>query len=422
MAAPAAGAGGAAAERGGGSGAAWRRGRPGDRAEAPRTAVARDRAHRPTVSGLHDLPRASRHAATRGARRAPERTHRRLAQRWRAAPAVPPHGIVPGTGQPTVRQSRPMRPGAGRPSQVRPRPPSTGRPAPTKARPEPRPRHALAAHRRVERSRGLPLPFRLLLVVAVVASARRRCGRRRRRRPGRRRARRGLGGFVDDVATPSPAAAGCPVARRRADDRAPDEPYTNEPRSTSSVNVPAAVAGIDGNRIRIYVAIGDGRPVVAEDPGRADVRARRPGVDAEPRAATTSRRRSSGPAASPTRRAVVTYVLDQSKPRSCELARGRRSSTQGRQIEGKTQAGSDVRIANDVNGAIVDGAADEDGMFDVDCRSSPGTNDDHVTATDPAGNATDRRSRCARARASSVHAVGVGLPVQASKLPEQRAR
>src|SRR5690349_8273623 len=156
----------------------------------------------------------------------------------------------------------------GRPSQVRPRPPSTGRPAPAKARTRAPSANRLASHRRVETTRRLALPFRLLFVAAVVGLG---TGVLFAATGGIGRVADVVGstltGFVSDItSTPVPSVlppslADAPVLEK------PDEPYTNEAKVDLVGTIPQDAAGVAGNRIRIYVKIGDGNPgVVTEIP------------------------------------------------------------------------------------------------------------------------------------------------------------
>ena len=162
----------------------------------------------------------------------------------------------------------------GRPSQVRPRPPSTGRPAPTKARSRAPAPGRLAAHRRVETTRRLALPFRLLFVAAVVSLC---AGVLFVATGGVGKVADVLGstltGFVDDItSTPVPSVIPPSLADAPLIEK-PDEPYTNQPKVDLVGTIPEGVAGIDGNRIRIYVAIGEGEPgVVTEIPVGRTVR------------------------------------------------------------------------------------------------------------------------------------------------------
>ena len=166
----------------------------------------------------------------------------------------------------------------GRPSQVRPRPPSSGRPAPSKVRARPPAPGRLAAHRRVENTRRLAMPFRLLFVAAIVSLG---AGVLFAASGGVGRVADALGatltGFVDDLtATPVPSElppelADAPVLQQ------PEEPYTNEAKVDLVGTIPEDAAGTNGNRIRIYVAIGDQDPgIVTELPVGQDGPIHRP--------------------------------------------------------------------------------------------------------------------------------------------------
>ena len=134
-------------------------------------------------------------------RRSPQRTTGALARgpigpsaqdRVRAGPPAPPRRVAAhrpiGPNRPTVRQSAPMdsRRG-GRPPQVRPRPDSFGRPFRPKVRPVAPSPQRLARHRRIDRRRGLPLPFGAALAAGRRSARPRDPVDRQRRRRARRR-------------------------------------------------------------------------------------------------------------------------------------------------------------------------------------------------------------------------------------------
>ena len=277
----------------------------------------------------------------------------------------------------------------GRPSQVRPRPPSTGRPAPNRARGRAPAPGRLAAHRRVETTRRLALPFRLLFVAAVVSLC---AGVLFAATGGVGKVADVLGstltGFVDDItSTPVPSVIPPSLADAPLIEK-PDEPYTNEPKVDLVGTIPEGAAGIDGNRIRIYVAIGDGEPgVVTEIPVGRTVRFVVPDITlADGANAFTATIVSDAGESDPS--PVVTYVFDAtnprivvSKPRDGAVVNAKTAS-----IEGETQARSEVRIWNATSNLTVSGAADENGKFAISLPIVAGQNDIGVTAIDPAGN------------------------------------
>ncbi|MFL5770201.1 MAG: Ig-like domain-containing protein [Chloroflexota bacterium] len=277
----------------------------------------------------------------------------------------------------------------GRPSQVRPRPPSTGRPAPGKPRGRGPAAGRLAAHRRVETTRRLALPFRLLFVAAVVGLS---AGVLFAASGGLGKVASALGatvgGFVDDItATPVPSEtvtdlSGAPLIEQ------PDQPYTNAAKVDIVGTIPERTAGVDENRIRLYVAIGEGDPgVVTEVPVGRTTRFVIPqvGLSEGPNAFTATIVSNAGESQpSP----VVTYVYDASTPRIQISSPKIGTVINGKTttIEGVTQGRSDVRITNVSSNMTVTGTSDEGGRFAIVLPIVAGQNDIDVVVTDPAGN------------------------------------
>jgi Big-like domain-containing protein len=277
----------------------------------------------------------------------------------------------------------------GRPSQVRPRPPSSGRPVPVKARPRGQAPGRIAAHRRVERTRGLALPFRLLFVVAVVALC---AGVLIAATGGIGKVAASVGStfvgfFADLTATPVPSAtpsllADTPVLQE------PGEPYTNQPTIDLVGTIPADVVGKSDIRIRVYVAIGEQEPgIVTEVPvGRAE-QFIVPGVGLieGSNAFTTT---LIGPTGESEPSPVVTYVLDAAPP-TIKLSSpkdGAVINAKSVKLVGQTQARSELRVRNASSEAAVTGQADANGNFSIILPIGAGTNNIGITAIDPAGN------------------------------------
>jgi hypothetical protein len=277
----------------------------------------------------------------------------------------------------------------GRPSQVRPRPPSTGRPAPAKVKARAPAPGRLASHRRVERTRGLALPVRLLFIVALVALS---GGVLFAATGGVGRIADAVGstltGFVTDLTTnPSPSPSigvlsGAPSLEK------PDEPYTNQPTIDLVGTIPGELTGSNDNVIRIYVAIGDQDPgVVTELPVGRTPRFVVPDITlVEGSNAFTAT--VVGPAGESEPSTPVTYVLDATIPRITLSSpkNGAVVNAKSVLLVGKTQARSAMRIRNASTNAIVTGAADENGNFSIALPIGAGTNDIGITAIDPAGN------------------------------------
>ncbi len=278
----------------------------------------------------------------------------------------------------------------GRPSQVRPRPPSSGRPAPVTVRPRTPAPGRLGAHRRVERTRGLAFPFRLLFVIAVVAL----CGGvlfAATGGVGKVAAAVGStfsGFFADLTATPAPSAppsllSDAPVLEE------PAEPYTNQPTVDLVGSVPASLVGSANVSIRVYVALGDQPPgVVSEVPVGRTPRFIVPGITLIEGSNAFSAR-IVGPSGLSEPSPVVTYILDSAKPKIklSSPKNGAVVNAKTVQLVGQTQPRSALQARNVSTKAVVSGAADANGNFSIILPIGTGKNDIAITATDPAGNA-----------------------------------
>jgi hypothetical protein len=278
----------------------------------------------------------------------------------------------------------------GRPSQVRPRPPSNGRPSPTKVRPRAPAPGRLAQHRRVDRGPGIALPFRALLAVLVIALG---AGVLLLATGGLGKVAATIGsafgGFVTVLTTapsPSPSAA---VAADAPVLVSPDEPYTNQATVDLIGRVPAAVAGSTDSRIRLYVAIGNGKPgVVTEVAVGTSQQFLIPGVQLSPGVnAFTATIVGAGGLESDSS-AVVTYILDVTKPRLVISAPKSGAIINGRtvQVVGQTQARSTMSARNLTTNATVAGSADETGAFSLVVPIGNGVNQIEIGSVDPAGN------------------------------------
>ena len=196
-------------------------------------------------------------------------------------------------------------------------------------------------------------------------------------------------GLVSNLtATPVPSAAplivaGPPILT------APTEPYTNQPTIDLTGTVPAAVVGETGARIRIYVAIGDGRPgTVTEIPVGTSPRFLVPGLTLS-QGTNTFTATILGPTnLESDASAAVAYILDTTKPRIVISSPKAAAVVNAKsvQVSGQTQARSTISIQNVTTNATVAGAADDQGAFTIVVPLGTGTNQLQVTATDPAGN------------------------------------
>ncbi|HEX5015511.1 MAG TPA: Ig-like domain-containing protein [Candidatus Limnocylindrales bacterium] len=248
----------------------------------------------------------------------------------------------------------------------------------------------MAAHRRVENTRRLALPFRLLFVAAVVGLG---AGVLFVASGGIGRVADALGstvtGFVDDItATPVPSEVPPELAEAPSIEK-PDEPYTNQPTVDLVGTIPEDAAGVAANRIRLYVAIGDGEPgIVTEIPVGRTTRFIIPGVSlSEGTNSFSATIVSSAGESDPS--PVVAYVLDTAIPRIVlsKPANGSVVNAKSATIEGETQARSEISIWNATTNETVTGAADENGKFSISIPIVAGQNDIGIQAIDPAGNA-----------------------------------
>lgn len=197
-----------------------------------------------------------------------------------------------------------------------------------------------------------------------------------------------FGGITETVfATPTPNLTPAPIPGAPTL-VAPDRPYTNVATATIAGTVPFEVVGRADHRVRIYVALPDeeavpvleipvGRTpsfVVPELPlenGRNDVTATvvGPGGESDPSA-------------------IVTYVLDTSKPKVTISSPKNGAIANGATvtIKGKTQGRATVLARNEANGTATTAEAKSDGTFQLKVPIVAGTNGISVTATDLAGN------------------------------------
>jgi len=235
----------------------------------------------------------------------------------------------------------------------------------------------------------MPLPARLALVVAVVALAAVMVTTVTGALPRVVSAIGStLGGVTDKVLatmTPDETLAPIPDAPTL---ESPDNPYTNKATVTLGGTVPAAVVGRDEYVVRIYVALPDEEPrevrevpveqtasfVVVDLPlqkGRNDVTATLVGPDGE-----------SDPSA------VITFVLDTSKPKITVTSPENKARVNGAsvKISGKTQGRSTVVARNEATGTSATATAKDNGTFTLKMPLSSGTNAISLTATDLAGN------------------------------------
>jgi hypothetical protein len=199
----------------------------------------------------------------------------------------------------------------------------------------------------------------------------------------------GFGGLVSQVGTvasPTPTAvpdlAGSPTIE------SPAQPYTNDDTISVTVNVPAAVTGLDGYTVRLYVTLPDedAELVVEEHVGQLSVQV----LTGVTLAAGRNDFQAAifGPGGESERSDVATWILDQSKPK-VNVISPKDNAQVNRNIvtvKGKSQAGAEIRLQNAANGAIATTIAGSDGLWEAQLQVAAGGNSITVTATDPAGN------------------------------------
>lgn len=309
----------------------------------------------------------------------------------------------------------------GRPSQVRPRPPSTGRPAPAKSRPRGPAPGRIPSHRKVERSRGLALPFRLLLALAVAGLI---GGVLLAATGGVGKVASVLGstlsGFVSNLTASPKASASVAIQADAPVLQQPDEPYTNQKTIDLVGQVPSNLVGSKTARIRVYVAVGDQprAPIteiaVGQTPGFVV-----PGVAlTEGSNSFTATMVSASSESDPS--AVVTYILDTVKPRIVLTSpkNGAVVNAKTVQLVGQTQPRSKIMARNTTTNVTVNGAADESGAFTILLPITTGQNDIGMIATDPAGNASAIGFAVRKGSGALVATLNASVyQVSASRLP-----
>ncbi len=201
----------------------------------------------------------------------------------------------------------------------------------------------------------------------------------------------GLSGLVDDlVATPTPRVTAPPVADSPLVE-APEEPYTNEPSVDLVVTVPDALVADTEHRVRLYLALEDQTPAaIGEWPIGETQRIVIP-VDLE-KGVNDFSVTIVGPGGESETSPTVRYVFDESKPK-ITITSPKANAKVNRQavtIKGKTQGRSTIIARNAANDASVSGSAAGDGTFELSLALAGGQNTILVTATDPAGNVSEK--------------------------------
>jgi hypothetical protein len=313
----------------------------------------------------------------------------------------------------------------GRPPQVRPRPAPNGRQRRVKPRPsEPSPAR-LGQYRRLERRRGLPLVAKLLLGSSIVVlggfivwAGSGGVG------PFVSSIVRGFGGLVQTVGTAvsSPAPTNAPITSDAPVIATPVRPYVNAATVDVSVTVPQGVAGLPGYTVRLWVTLPDADPAVLKEVpvGPTSVLV----IREVPLTKGPNNMQASivGPGGESKLSAVTTWVWDNVKPK-VQVLSPKNNATVNKAtaaIKGKTQAGSSVRLVDDINGATATVTAGKDGVWDSPIAIGEGLNTITITITDPAGNVNTGTLALRRGSGRLVASLtGSAYRFKASKLPRQ---
>ena len=248
----------------------------------------------------------------------------------------------------------------------------------------------MAPHRPIERTRGLPLPARLLLVLAVVALGGTilyaMTGQLGKVVSGVGSA---LGGIVDQVtATASPTTAPA-VAIDAPVLTPPAEAYTNQSTVDLTGSVPVPALGGAGYRIRVYVALKGQAPTPITDVAVGTTASFVvPGITLQKGVNdfTVTLVSPSGEESKPS--APIRLVLDTTPPKLTLTSPkdGDTVNAETVQLNGITQGRSQVIARDEANGQSVAATSAGDGSFTLTIPIAKGPNGITVTATDPAGN------------------------------------
>ena len=234
----------------------------------------------------------------------------------------------------------------------------------------------------------------------------------------------GFGGFVETVGTAvgSTAPTEAPITSDAPVITSPEQPYTNAETIDVTVRVPAAIAGETGYTVRLYVTLPDTDPkILAEAPVGATSVLVIPGVTLA-KGSNDLQASVLGPGGESELSPVVSWVFDNVKPKVAVTSpkSGASISKTSTTVKGKTQAGSTVRLANNVNGATATVVAGKDQLWEAKIAIGEGINVITITITDPAGNVNTGTLKL-RHGSGELRAVltGSAYRFKASKLPKQ---
>jgi len=280
-------------------------------------------------------------------------------------------------------------------------------------------------YRDLERRRGLPLVMKAFLAFAILAlSASILWVGSGAVGPFISGVVRGFGGFVSQVsgAVGSTAPSATPELSDAPTIVPPEVPWTNDDTVDVTVNVPAAITGIDGYTVRLYVTLPD-----AETEQVAEVAVGPLSKRVIPNIALAQGRNDFqasiiGPSGESDLSGIATWVLDTSKPKVSVISPkdGAKVSKGSITIKGKTQALSSLRLENAANGAVATATADKDGLWDTLITVVDGTNTITVVATDPAGNANSTTLTLRKGEGKlTVSLTGTQYRFKAARLPRK---
>lgn len=235
---------------------------------------------------------------------------------------------------------------------------------------------------------------------------------------------RGFGGFVAQVSE----IAGSPTPTQLADVGdaptidPPDAAYTNREAVDLTVNVPAAMTGLDGYSVRVYVTLPDAEAeLVTEEPVGPTSKQLFSGLELA-NGRNDFQASISGPGGESELSEITTVVRDTSKPKVTVISPKMDAQVTKPQVtvKGKSQAGSEVRLQNAANGAIATVTAGKDGLWDAVVNLANGANLITITAIDPAGNANTAQLRVVKGSgAMTARLEGSVYRFRASRLPKR---
>jgi hypothetical protein len=308
-----------------------------------------------------------------------------------------------------------------RQTHVRPRPPSNGRPAPVRVKPRSPGPARISNHRPIERGRGTPIIARLALVALVAALG---VGVLYVGMAGFGTAVGSLGstltGFLGNVtATPTPK----PTILVPADAPSlalPTEPYTAESTVDLQVTVPKALVGDPDYKIRVYMALPDQSPNALQDVPLSDLQQTVIPVELN-KGINDFSVTLVGPGGESEASAVARFVLDATPPK-ITISSPKNGAVVNRptvDIRGKTQARTTLIARNGDNGSTFTATAGADGSFVLTVAIATGSNDISITATDPAGNASEATLSVRRGSGKLTASLSASTyQVKRSQLPE----